>query len=401
MSLTIRKKVFLGTVTVSLSFILISILVMVRFLGQIADAEITHNLQTGKVAYERFTLLRYDLMTAQARSMAQTPYLQAVMNISDVDARTVFSTAEDLHRVGGTNLMLVVDAQGKLLADLDDSLLFGQELLPFPGVETGLKGGDYNGIWQCRDNLYRVALTPIITGNQVVGLLLLGGLLDAVAATDLRDNDAVQGFVCVAQDITELKHAEEQLRHSAFHDALTGLPNRVMFMEQLERSMIRAKRHRDYWFAVLFLDFDDFKVVNDSLGHIVGDKLLIAIARKLEACLRAGDTLARFGKEHLVVGTGYSSLSYLHRLPVDTLKIDRSFISRMGVDNDDSEIIRTIVTLAHNLGMGVIAEGVETPEQLARLVAMGCEYGQGYFFSRPVDSTAAKALIAASSELES
>ncbi|MBI1925607.1 HAMP domain-containing protein, partial [Candidatus Poribacteria bacterium] len=188
MPLTIRKKVFLGTVTVSLSFILISILVMVRFLGQIADAEITHNLQTGKVAYERFTRLRYDLMTVQARSMAQTPYLQAVMNISDVDPRTVFSTAEDLHRVGGMDLMLVVDAQGKFLADLDDSLLFGQDLLPFPGVETGLKGRDYNGIWEYRDNLYRVALTPIITGNQVVGLLILGGLLDAVAATEIRES---------------------------------------------------------------------------------------------------------------------------------------------------------------------------------------------------------------------
>jgi EAL domain-containing protein (putative c-di-GMP-specific phosphodiesterase class I) len=94
-------------------------------------------------------------------------------------------------------------------------------------------------------------------------------------------------------------------------------------------------------------------------------------------------------------GTGYSSLSYLHRFPMDTLKIDRSFVNRMGVDGENLEIVRAIVTLAHNLGMNVTAEGVETTEQLALLKALKCEYGQGYFFSKPVDSIQAEALIAA------
>lgn len=92
-------------------------------------------------------------------------------------------------------------------------------------------------------------------------------------------------------------------------------------------------------------------------------------------------------------GTGYSSLSHLHRFPTDILKIDRSFVNRMGDSTENVEIVRTIISLAHNLGMQVIAEGVETAEQLAQLRALECEYGQGYFFSKPVDSKTAEALI--------
>ena len=92
-------------------------------------------------------------------------------------------------------------------------------------------------------------------------------------------------------------------------------------------------------------------------------------------------------------GTGYSSLSYLHRFPVNTLKIDRSFIGRMAKGDENSEIVRTICTLANNLGMEVVAEGVETREQLELLRSLKCEYGQGYLFSRPVNAEAATALV--------
>ncbi len=87
-------------------------------------------------------------------------------------------------------------------------------------------------------------------------------------------------------------------------------------------------------------------------------------------------------------GTGYSSLSYLHRFPVDTLKIDRSFISRMGQPDEYGEIVRTILTLASNLGMGVVAEGVETARQAEMLGELGCEYAQGFLFARPLDPEA-------------
>jgi EAL domain-containing protein (putative c-di-GMP-specific phosphodiesterase class I) len=92
-------------------------------------------------------------------------------------------------------------------------------------------------------------------------------------------------------------------------------------------------------------------------------------------------------------GTGYSSLSYLHRFPVNALKVDRSFVSRMTSGDENLEIVRTIVTLARNLGMDVVAEGIETGEQLAQLKALKCDYGQGYFFAKPLDAPAAEDLL--------
>jgi diguanylate cyclase (GGDEF)-like protein/PAS domain S-box-containing protein len=97
------------------------------------------------------------------------------------------------------------------------------------------------------------------------------------------------------QDITERKRAEEQVHHAAFHDALTGLPNRTLLSDRLSLSLARAKRNKEYQFAVLFLDLDRFKLVNDSLGHTLGDQLLVELGRRLESCMRKGDTVARLG----------------------------------------------------------------------------------------------------------
>jgi EAL domain-containing protein (putative c-di-GMP-specific phosphodiesterase class I) len=96
-------------------------------------------------------------------------------------------------------------------------------------------------------------------------------------------------------------------------------------------------------------------------------------------------------------GTGYSSLSYLHRFPVDTLKVDRSFVSRIGPGGANSEIARAIVTMAHSLNMSVVAEGVETEAQAAELRALACEYGQGYLFWKAMDGAGVEALISGAS----
>ncbi|MEG5057637.1 EAL domain-containing protein [Microcoleus sp. A2-C5] len=506
--------------------------------------------------------------------------------------------------------------------------------------------------------------------------------LEAVA-TNLLDEPSVRGIVVNCHDVTERKVAEDQLLHDALHDALTELPNRALLTDRLEQAFARVKRHPSYQFAVLFLDLDRFKVINDSQGHGTGDRLLVAVARRLLTCLRPGDTAARLGGDEFVIlleeiqgvdeaiaqakeihkaierplfleghkvlitasigialstekyqlpgdilrdadiamyrakalgkaryevftsamhtravalmhlehdlresvdelnwkysivdfgggqvgenspiseidwklghpklqfdppklecpftvyyqpivclktgsvigfealvrwlhperglvspmefiamaeetglilplglwvlsescrqiikwqslnlpvgnsrltvavnlsgrqfsepesieqikqvlqetgvdarclkleitetvvmedgeaavamllqlrelgiglciddfGTGYSSLSYLHRFPINILKVDRSFVSRIGEMGENLEIVRAIVMLARSLGMEVVAEGLETPVQLAQLRAIGCEYGQGYFFSRPLNSEAATALL--------
>src|SRR5262249_34232901 len=107
--------------------------------------------------------------------------------------------------------------------------------------------------------------------------------------------------VVAHEDITQRKMAEEQLLHDAFHDALTDLPNRALFMDRLRRAIQRTKRQENYRFAVLFLDLDGFKVVNDSLGHATGDHLVIAIGRRLELGMRRGDTLTRLGGDEFAI----------------------------------------------------------------------------------------------------
>jgi diguanylate cyclase (GGDEF)-like protein/PAS domain S-box-containing protein len=103
-------------------------------------------------------------------------------------------------------------------------------------------------------------------------------------------------------DVTDRKHAEHRLQHDALHDALTGLPNRVLFLDRLDQAIRRAQRaHPDACAAVLFLDLDRFKLVNDSLGHQVGDQLLVAVARRLESALRPPDTVARLGGDEFTI----------------------------------------------------------------------------------------------------
>jgi diguanylate cyclase (GGDEF)-like protein len=109
------------------------------------------------------------------------------------------------------------------------------------------------------------------------------------------------GLIHVVRDISKRKETEKQLEHQAFYDQLTNLPNRTLFTTYLEHVNERTTRDKSYQFAVLFVDIDRFKIINDSLGHIVGDLLLIAVARRLEACIRPEDMISRFGGDEYVI----------------------------------------------------------------------------------------------------
>ncbi|WP_456820164.1 EAL domain-containing protein [Cellulomonas sp. URHB0016] len=121
-------------------------------------------------------------------------------------------------------------------------------------------------------------------------------------ALSVRDPDGkVSRLVGSMTDVTERKKLEERLRNDAHHDLLTGLPNRALFLERLDRAILRTRRQADFTFAVVFLDLDGFKVVNDSLGHQVGDELLVEVAKRLSAELRVSDTVSRFGGDEFVL----------------------------------------------------------------------------------------------------
>jgi len=104
-----------------------------------------------------------------------------------------------------------------------------------------------------------------------------------------------------SREVTDQVRMEQQLRHDALHDALTRLPNRLLLMERLELAIKRTQRHPEFQFALLFIDFDRFKFINDSLGHLIGDELLINIAQRFSELLRETDWVARIGGDEFVL----------------------------------------------------------------------------------------------------
>ncbi len=159
-----------------------------------------------------------------------------------------------------------------------------------------------------------------------------------------------------ARDITERKELEKHLTYQAFHDSLTGLPNRALFLDRLGHALARADRREDYA-AVLFLDLDDFKVVNDSLGHGAGDELLVAVARRLTACLRPGDTVARLGGDEFTV--------LLEELS-DREEVQRVVVRILDCLAAPFEIAGSEVFITASIGVVSEASPEDNPEELTR-----------------------------------
>jgi diguanylate cyclase (GGDEF)-like protein len=165
------------------------------------------------------------------------------------------------------------------------------------------------------------------------------------------------GYAALQGEIEERKHAEARLLHDAFHDALTGLPNRALLLDRLQHVIDAARRHPGQRFAVLFLDLDRFKVINDTLGHIVGDHLLVAVGRLIEGCLRPGDTVARLGGDEF--GVILDEITD----PDDAVLVADRILSALGrsLAVDGHEVFVTT-----SIGVALGRPEHERPEQLLR-----------------------------------
>lgn len=163
-----------------------------------------------------------------------------------------------------------------------------------------LKGGDQ------QQDTYRELWETILSGREWHGELRNRNkdgsfVWELVSISPVHDpSGAITHFVGVKEDINELKRLQAELGQMAHSDELTGLPNRALFMDRLERVMIRARRNRNK-FALLFLDLDGFKAVNDRYGHQFGDELLKEVAKRLVASIRQSDTLARIGGDEFTI----------------------------------------------------------------------------------------------------
>ncbi|MDG2992362.1 EAL domain-containing protein [Candidatus Synechococcus calcipolaris G9] len=174
----------------------------------------------------------------------------------------------------------------------------------------------------------------------------------------LRDENGIPYRMAGSMtDITEYRLIQEQILHDALHDAMTGLPNRILIMDRIGQALNRCYRRPNYIFAVLFLDVDRFKVINDSLGHLSGDQLLIGMAQRLQTCLRSEDTVARLGgDEFAILLDDISSTDFAVQVSERILKaLSRPFLI------DGHEVFATT-----SIGIALKNPDTRTPEDLIR-----------------------------------
>jgi len=179
----------------------------------------------------------------------------------------------------------------------------------------------------------------------------LAGHFNSMSAA-LRD-----GYAALQSENEERKRAEARLLYDAFHDALTGLPNRALFLDRLEHVIDAGRRHAEQVYAVLFLDLDRFKVINDTLGHLVGDHLLVAVGERLRECVRPGDTVARLGGDEFGI--------LLERIgdPPDAVQVADRIQQALAkaIDVDGHELFVTT-----SIGIALRSERYQRPEQVLR-----------------------------------
>ena len=232
-------------------------------------------------------------VTERIQAEAERREAEAAIRASDARLRTVIASvpvivfALDTHGVFTFSDGMGLEAQGLKPGEIVGRSIFdvyaGQtEMLDH--LQVALAGSAHTWESEVGVRFYEIHVTP---------LLGEGGR----AASGQGE---LTGVVGVAYDLSDHKHLQRQFAHQAFHDSLTGLPNRALFLDRLDHALARSER-RQTAVAVLFVDLDNFKVVNDSLGHAAGDGLLSEVALRLGSCARAGDTVARLGGDEFTL----------------------------------------------------------------------------------------------------
>jgi len=204
--------------------------------------------------------------------------------------------------------------------------------------------------------------------------------LESTASAIRGPEGETDGLVIVNRDITQRKRADEKLAHQSFHDGLTDLPNRALFLDRLQRTVTLSRRHSDLKFAVLFIDIDEFKVFNDSLGHAAGDGLLIQVAQRLTASLRGADTVSRprlgdnteplVGESTLARPGGDEFTVLIEELhdPSDAIRVAERIQQRLALpfDLNSQEIVLTVsVGIAFSSKAGAEAQDVLRDAEIA------------------------------------
>ena len=169
--------------------------------------------------------------------------------------------------------------------------------------------------------------------------------------------DQIEGLFILYRDISERKKFEAQMLHQSFHDSLTGIPNRALLMERLNRSLERSKRRKEYQFAVLMIDLDNFKSINDSIGHMAGDKFLIQFSNQIKQCIRSTDTIARMG------GDEFAVLLEEFNHPREIFKIARRIYN---IGKSSFFIEKNEIKISASIGMVIKTKSYDLAENILR-----------------------------------